>query len=139
VPTTRHIVEQARLQIQQEQAQAAATAVEDGKHRVTAGETLSDISRRYGVKVADLRRWNRIGRNDTLEPGEELLVSGPPARTSKGGKDLASAKDRFHVVRRGETLYRIAKRYGVKVSDLASLNNLGRAAIIYPGQKLRIH
>ncbi len=142
VPTTRHIVEQARLQIQQEQALAAATAVEDGKHRVTAGETLSDIARRYGVKVADLRRWNRIGRNDTLEPGEELLVSGPPARassSSKGGKDLASSsKHRFHVVRRGETLYRIAKRYGVKVSDLISLNHLSRAAIIHPGQKLRI-
>jgi membrane-bound lytic murein transglycosylase D len=148
VPTTRHIVEQAREQMKREQESAAAAVIEPGKHRVGAGETLSDIARRYDVKVADLRRWNELGRNDTIEPGDELLVNGPPAvaaksskssKSTKGGKDLSSAKTRVHVVRQGETLWKIAKRYGVQVSDLISLNNLGRAALIYPGQKLRIY
>jgi len=151
VPTTRHIVEQAREQMKREQELAATTVVESGKHRVVVGQTLSDIARLYDVKVADLRRWNRLGRNEVLEPDDELLVSAPPPSTaksasvsksskaSKSGKDFASARARVHVVRRGETLWKIAKRYGVGVSDLINLNNLGRAALIYPGQKLRIH
>ncbi len=142
VPTTRHIVEQAREQMKRDQELAAATLAQTGQHRVAPGETLSDIARRHDVTVADLRRWNKMNRNDRLEVGEEILVNGPPPtpiKPAKSGKDLASAKARVHVVRKGETLYKIAKRYGVQVSDLIALNKLGRAALIYPGQKLRIH
>ena len=43
-----------------------------------------------------------------------------------------------HIVRKGETLYSIAFRYGKKTDDLARWNRLGNGSLIYPGQKLRL-
>ena len=51
-----------------------------------------------------------------------------PPETQKG----------FHIVRSGETLYRIATMYGVSVADLRRLNNLSEMQFIFPGQKLRV-
>jgi LysM repeat protein len=46
--------------------------------------------------------------------------------------------DRTHVVRRGETLGRIASRYGIRLADLLDFNTLSLHSIIRPGQVLRI-
>ncbi len=46
-------------------------------------------------------------------------------------------KARYHVVRKGETLSKIARRYGVSVVRLRKLNNLGKKTIIRPGQRIR--
>ena len=43
-----------------------------------------------------------------------------------------------HIVRKGETLYSIAFRYGKKPEDLARWNRLGNGSLIYPGQSLRL-
>ena len=51
-------------------------------------------------------------------------------------KLFASAK--IHKVQKGENLIRIARKYGVTVSQIVSWNNLGRKRMIYPGQKLTI-
>ena len=44
-----------------------------------------------------------------------------------------------HIVRKGETLFSIAWRYGRKTEDLARWNNLGDGSLIYPGQKIRLN
>jgi hypothetical protein len=53
-------------------------------------------------------------------------------------KSTPQIKARYHVVRRGDTLYQIAQEYGVTMQELIHLNNLTKAQTIYPGQKLML-
>jgi membrane-bound lytic murein transglycosylase D len=98
-------------------------------HVVQRGETLSGIANTYGVRLADLRRQNGFGPNDSMiRPGQELQLPG----------DAAAHAERRHVVRRGDTLTGIASRHGVRLSDLLSTNSLTLQSIIRPGQTIRI-
>ncbi len=134
VPTTAHIVEQARAALELEEQRA----VEEGRplpgpalHVVRRGDTLSEIAGRYGVRVTELRQWNGMGRSSLIHPGQELFVASPSGNRS--------GESRVHVVRNGESLWIIAKRYGVRVADLASWNEIHHGSIIRPGQKLRLY
>jgi LysM repeat protein len=53
-------------------------------------------------------------------------------------KPVSAEMKRYHKVRPGETLYRIAKRYGISVSELCRLNSISLNQAIHPGQKLLI-
>ena len=95
-------------------------------HVVRHGETLSSIATRYGVKLSQLRRANNLSsRSSLIRTGQKLRLPG-------------AAAARSHVVRRGESLTRIASRYGVGLGDLLSANTLTLKSIIHPGQVLRI-
>jgi LysM repeat protein len=48
------------------------------------------------------------------------------------------AEKGYHLVSRGDTLYRISKKYGISVDDLRRINNMGQNAPIHPGQKLLV-
>jgi len=54
------------------------------------------------------------------------------------GKPISKAERRYHKIRRGDTLHRIAKKYGISVDELSRLNNLTQTQIIYPGQKILV-
>ncbi len=135
VPTTAHIVAQAReaIRLEEELAAAQGPPPKTGPttHVVRRGDTLSEIATRYGVRVSQLRSWNDLGRSHVIHPGQELSVAPP------GG--VLTANSRIHTVRRGESIWLIAQHYGVGVSDLLNWNNLSRRAVIYPGQKLRLY
>jgi LysM repeat protein len=53
-------------------------------------------------------------------------------------KPVSAEMKRYHKVRPGETLYRIAKRYGISVSELCRLNSISPNQAIHPGQELLI-
>ena len=69
-----------------------------------------------------------------------------PASTPIRGKSAASVEKKqpgkihtgYHVVRKGESLYAIAKRYGISVAELCRLNRISLKSIIRPGQKLLV-
>lgn len=101
-------------------------------HRVASGESLWTISRRYGVSLDALRAWNGLGTRAVLQVGQSIVI-----RT--GGETVAvSAAPRIHVVRRGDTLGAIARRYGVGTEGLARENGLTLRSTIRPGDRLRI-
>ncbi|MFC1572402.1 LysM peptidoglycan-binding domain-containing protein, partial [Candidatus Eisenbacteria bacterium] len=140
VPTTAHIVAEAREAIEREKANGGAsdrTPREPCVHVVRRGDNLSSIASRHSVSVSQLRRWNDLGRSSIIHPGKELLIADPP--DSWDGPPSGKSSSRLHIVRRGESLWKIAKRYRVRVSDLLSWNRLRRNATIYPGQKLKIY
>jgi membrane-bound lytic murein transglycosylase D len=89
--------------------------------RVRFGDTLSDLSRTYGVSAGDIREWNSLGSN-RIYAGQKLQMYAP------GNK-------RVHTVKRGQTLSEIAQRYGVSASKLRRWNGL-TSSVIYPGQEL---
>ena len=96
-------------------------------HVVARGESLYEVARRHGTTVQALRRLNGMPAGSSLiRPGQSLRLPGDGAR------------EREHVVRRGDTLLRIASAYGVRLAELLSANTLTVHSVIHPGQTLRI-
>ncbi len=111
-------------------------------HLVRRGETLSAIARRYGVSVDAVAAANNLRNIHRLSLGQELLipVSGVSPRqtaSAAGSQRGAAAPDR-HVVRPGDSLYKIARTYGLRLVDLFRWNNLRPGALIHPGQEIRL-
>jgi len=110
-------------------------------HVVRSGDTLWDISRRYGMSVNELARANGINpKRHTLRPGQRLAVR-PPA---VGGPLVVLAgtgetRQIEYTVRRGDTLSAIARRFDVSIGQLQGWNSLGGSSYIKAGQRLTIH
>ena len=75
-----------------------------------------------------------------VEPGKPTAPAKIKATApgTAAEKPVSAEKERYHNVRRGETLYRIAKQYGISVKELCRLNNISPNQAIYPGQKLLV-
>jgi membrane-bound lytic murein transglycosylase D len=108
----------------------AAGTNSSGYHRVKWGETLSEIADEYGVSQRDLRAWNKLDAKGSIRAGQRLRVSAPGTK--------ASSSARTHVVRRGDTLSGLAKRYGVSVAELRRANGLSEREAIRAGESLKI-
>ncbi len=108
------------------------------KHRVRRGESLYRIASYYGVSVRSLKRANRL-RNSKLYPGQILRI---PVRTQAVlyvSPQPVSPASRALVyrVKPGDSLWKIARKFGVRLYDLKSWNNL-RGNTIRPGLRLII-
>ena len=113
-----------------------------GEYRVRRGDTLSRIARRFGTSVAALRRSNSI-RGTRIIAGEILTVSkaNTKSRTPPRAQRRTVAKTdspEVYRVRRGDSLWVIARRFGVTPSQLQRANGIRRRDRIHPGQTLRI-
>ena len=99
---------------------------------IARGDTLSKIARIYGTTVQELVRINNIQNPNLIYAGETLRV---PITTSGGDDPL---EEIVYIVRRGDTLSRIALNYGTTVSQIVRENNISNPNLIYPGQRLVI-
>jgi N-acetylmuramoyl-L-alanine amidase len=100
-----------------------------GYHRVKRGETLSELADEYGVSQRELRLWNKLDAQGRIRMGQRLRVSPP-------GTNASSA--RTHLVRWGDTLSGLARRYGVSVSALRRANGFSENATLRAGDSLKI-
>jgi membrane-bound lytic murein transglycosylase D len=126
-------------------------------HRVRAGESLSSIATGYHVSVVQLQDWNGLGEGSVLRTGQRLRVGArskpAPARHSSSAArtptathptahasapSQANANATVHVVRRGETLTGVAKKYGVGVTRLRQANGLQANSVLKAGAALKI-
>lgn len=120
-------------------------------HVVKKGESLGSIARKYHVTVANLKKWNRLKR-DTIHVGQRLTIyrsGGPvaqvdntPAKSNNTSNNTKSTKTKSptvktHVVKKGETLSSVARKYGCTVNDIKKWNGL-KSNNIMVGQKLKI-
>jgi len=91
---------------------------------VKKGDTLYSIAKAQNVSVTQLREWNGL-KTDSLKIGQVLTLS-KVAQTYV-----------MHTVKKGETLYKISKKYGVSLTDLKTLNGL-KSDTVSIGQVLKI-
>ncbi len=108
-------------------------------YHVKKGENINEIARQYRTTVKQLQAINGIARNKNLTLGQKILV---PQMVTEDLADAAAQKKRLlqdyhasvHIVKKGDTLYEIAKRYGTTVNQIKLWNNSDENLSI--GQKL---
>ncbi len=94
------------------------------------GDTLWGIARLFGTTVSSIAAMNDIADPDRIFPGQRLYLR-VPATTP-----IAACT--HYAVRPGDTLWGIARRFGLDTAELARWNNLFDPDVIYPGQALRL-
>ncbi len=111
-----------------------------GTHRVVKGDTLFSLAKRYRVSVQELMSWNQLNSPSALKIGQVLRIhsSSGNGRNSVSIKKKPSKSSIYHTVRRGDTLYSIARHYRQSVSNLAKWNGVRKSTRLKTGQKLRV-
>ena len=106
---------------------------------VQKGDTLYSIAKKYNLSVSDLISFNQL-MSTTLTIGQTLSLS-PVSDIVMGstcfGQSYEEPQYITHIVKRGDTLYSIAKKYGVSVDSILKLNDLSNASLSI-GQILKI-
>ncbi len=106
-------------------------------HRVRSGETLSGIAGRYGTNVRTLMDMNRLRSANRIWPGQQLQVPDGRPRATYASNPIPAGQEIQYTVRRGDSLWLLASRYGTTIDRIKRDNNLTRT-MLKPGQSLRI-
>jgi membrane-bound lytic murein transglycosylase D len=109
------------------------------RHRVRSGETLSTIAAKYQTSVRRIMQANNLTRSNYIVAGKTLKV--PLRGTSVTASSTATVSPadvpETHIVRRGDSLWIIAKKYGTTVKKIQALNGLSTTNLSI-GQELTI-
>ncbi|WP_276977349.1 LysM peptidoglycan-binding domain-containing protein [Flavobacterium filum] len=109
-------------------------------HKVRRGETLGGISKKYGVTISEIKKWNKLksnsaplGRNLKIITEEQVVAVATPAKSKSNVAEKVQDSvlqksqikpNELHVVEKGESLYSIAKKHNVTRDDIKTWNNL---------------
>lgn len=117
---------------------ARARAQQRANYVVQRGDTLWGLSRKYGVAVSSLVQANGLNQQSTLRIGQRLYI---PTHTGGTSRAVASQSGQVveYRVRQGDTLWKIAQRFGVTTANLTAWNRLPRNGLIRPGDNLKIY
>jgi membrane-bound lytic murein transglycosylase D len=106
-------------------------------HKVKRGDNLGEISDKYGVSVAEVKKWNHLKGNN-IPAGKSLKIiknervvttvrkeikADKNTETAVAANETAAPGD-FYVVERGDNLFSIAKKFNISLEDLKKWNNL---------------
>jgi lysozyme len=109
---------------------------------VSQGDTLGSIAKRYGVSVVELQELNEIADPNQIFVGQELRI--PTAAPGSEETETADEEtetpdeDKTYVVQQGDTLFKIALRFGITLEALQAANNITDPDKVFPGQVLKI-
>jgi membrane-bound lytic murein transglycosylase D len=107
-------------------------------HRVSRGETVSEIADEYGISQRELLDWNGLDSRGRIRAGQRIRVSAPEVRTVPQFAPQPATGVKTHVVRRGETLKGLARRYGVSIQALREANGISEQEPLRTGISLKI-
>jgi membrane-bound lytic murein transglycosylase D len=145
-------------------AESYTAQVADTQHRVRSGESLSTIASRYGVSVNTIADLNALRRPYRINAGQVLTLPtkggapavvaavAPPPVTSSATSMVREPEvvkpttpptgvvgtENRYVVKRGDTLTRIATKHGMSEDALMELNNIKNRHFVYEGQVLAL-
>ncbi len=133
------------------EAQPVANVTPASTYVVGRGDSLWTIAKKNHLKISTLVEANRLRPGATLFPGEKLIIPGAtPTNAPAIGNDTEpfraaavaaappSGQTVKYVVKPGETLGAIARKYNVRVGTIATANNISDPQKIHPGQVLII-
>ncbi len=100
-------------------------------YRVRPGDNLWDIAKAQKVSVRDLQRWNNL-TGSTLKAGQALFLQ------AAAGENRRKPAPTYYKVRKGDSLYEIARRFNVQIHHLKTWNPRD-SAMLKPGQTLTLY
>ena len=109
-------------------------------HYVRRGETVSGIAQRYGTSISAISRLNNLRRSNLIRQGQRLKVPSRGAQSSASisSRQLTKEGERLvYVVKRGDSLYLIARAFSTTIQKIKDGNNL-KSNLLQVGQKLVI-
>jgi murein DD-endopeptidase MepM/ murein hydrolase activator NlpD len=115
---------------------AAGAAAEPTYHVLAKGETLYSVARSYGLSVDEVAKANSIADPARILPGIKLLI--PRSQDAPAGDGARPAPRTEHEVGKGETLFSIAREYGVTVDALRAANKLGPSSLLKAGDRILV-
>jgi membrane-bound lytic murein transglycosylase D len=132
--------------------------VAETQHRVRSGESLSAIASRYGTSIAAIAELNNLDRPYRIRAGQVLALPGsrqgapvavvasagrpeaasPPPKAPTPPTGVVGSEENRYVVKRGDTLEKIAAKHGLSQESLMELNNIRNRNFLYEGQVLAL-
>lgn len=100
-------------------------------YTVKSGDTLWNISRTYGTTVSTIAELNSIRNPNLIYPGQKFRI---PCSSSFSNMNQVKT----YIVRSGDTLWGISRRYGVTVNYLVNKNGIRNPNLIFPGQIINL-
>ena len=114
-------------------------------YTVQAGDTLWKIARKYNCSITEIMVANsdRIKNPNRIHAGWQLKIPQSGAPITGGTPDAVlpeNKKSGIYIVRQGDTLWKIARKYGCSVAEIVSLNRelIRNPALIYSGLELKV-
>lgn len=98
-----------------------------------AGDTFKSIGKEINISYKKIAKYNERDRNDKLIPGEVIFLKEKQKKADK------AFKNRFHIVKAGESMYSISQYYGIRLKYLYKKNNLDADYQIKVGDKLLVY
>lgn len=93
-------------------------------YTVKSGDTLYRIAKNYNTTIQNIQAFNQIQDPNKINVGQKLTIPQSPPEAI------------IYTVKRGDTVYAIAKKYGTSVNNIVRFNYLRNPDVIYPGQQL---
>jgi membrane-bound lytic murein transglycosylase D len=108
-------------------------------YTIKKGDSLWSISSEMGINIGALSRWNHLHPEKKLVPGDKLKIKlGSPADALDEPPRAKKEKEVIYVVKQGDTLWSIAKKHNLAVSDIRAWNHLNGNAPIRPADRLKL-
>lgn len=107
-----------------------------GEYTVKKGDNLWEIAEAHGTTVNDLRSLNGLGPYTELHPGQKIKVNASSGRSSSGKS--SGTKIMSYKVRKGDTIAKIAQKYGTTTQEIASINGIHTVDYLRVGQLINV-
>jgi LysM repeat protein len=98
-------------------------------HKVTKGDTLWSITKQYNISLESILVLNNIKDKDTLSIGQIVKIY---------QDNLSAADYAMHIVKKGDTLWSIARQYNLSLDLILATNNIANSELISIGQEMKI-
>ena len=105
-------------------------------YTVKRGDTLNRITFKYGTTVQEIAQINQIKNVNLIYPGQVLKII---TNSNNHGSETNSTGKTYYTIKRGDTLWKISRNYGVSIQNIVNWNNIQNPNLIYPGQRLILY
>jgi membrane-bound lytic murein transglycosylase D len=141
IPTSSRDMDEYTMSAIQRLHKRQTRAPKNGRHKsnyyVKSGDSFWTISRKFGVGVRELAKWNHMAPTDPLKVNQKLVVWTKKPQVKKNGNKVIRKVG--YKVRKGDSLARIASKFSVSVGDIKRWNPKATSKYIHPGQSITLY